>query len=188
MEIFIDLATHPLLIDLCQRILSDNFVLLQQNGIINPPENQQFQKRWHRDLPYQHFILDGTSKIAINALFCLDPFKVETGGTCVLPGSHKFADFPSDNFVRKNQFNVDVPEGSILIMDAMCFHRSGNNTSQIIRRGVNHVIGLPMLVPQFDFTKLLNEEFEKDIFLNKYLGWRWNPKSTIKSCRQIRKK
>ncbi len=187
-EIFIELATYPKLIDLCYRLFSNNFVLLQQNGIINPPEDQHYQKRWHRDLPYQHFVLDGTSKIAISALFCLDPFNFETGGTCVLPGSHKFGEFPSDNFVRKNQYTVDVPEGSVLVMDAMCFHRAGNNTSLRNRRGVNHVIGLPMLVPQFDLPKLLNEDFEKDPFLNKYFGSRWNPKSSVESWRKIREK
>lgn len=187
-EVFIGVATHPLLMELCHRIFGDNYVLLQQNGIINIPEKDQYQKRWHRDLPYQHFVMEGSAKIAINALFCLDPFSIETGGTWVLPGSQKFGEFPSDNFVKNNEFPVDVPAGSILVMDAMCFHRSGHNTSKIIRRGVNHLIGLPMLVPQFDLPKLLPERLESDPFLNKYFGWRWNPKPDITSWRKIRQK
>src|SRR6266508_1717597 len=91
---FIDLAVHPKVILVAQRLLGEQFVLVMQNGVANPPGQTHYQSRWHRDLNYQHWT--ASRPIAIHALFCLDPFSAITGGTHMLPGSHLFERFPSE--------------------------------------------------------------------------------------------
>src|SRR5437764_2420180 len=83
-DLFLDVATNRKVLGVVSRLLGDYFVLSQQNAIINPPDQQNYQSSWHRDLSYQHFV--STRPLAVSALFCIDDFSLETGGTHVLSG------------------------------------------------------------------------------------------------------
>jgi hypothetical protein len=183
-DIFVRVATIEPLMEICRRSLGPNFVLLQQNAIINRPTTKEFQSRWHRDLTYQHFVI--SKKLALNALLCVDDFTLETGGTVVLPGTHVIETFPSARFVNKHEISVSAKRGSILILDAMLFHRSGFNVSGRNRRGVNHLIGRPLLVQQIDVPRLLEGRHSDDAFLSRYLGYQWNPAPSVAAWRMAR--
>jgi ectoine hydroxylase-related dioxygenase (phytanoyl-CoA dioxygenase family) len=183
-DLFLRIATLKPLMEVCGRLLGPHFVLLQQNAIINRPTTKEFQSRWHRDLPYQHFV--ASRRLALNALLCVDEFTLETGGTLVLPGTHMFEEFPSSQFVRKHERVVSAPAGSLLVMDAMLFHRAGYNISARNRRGVNHLIGRPLLVQQIDLPRLLDGRHAEDTFLRGFLGYQWNPASSVAAWRKQR--
>lgn len=183
-EAFLALATHPVLIELSRRVLGENFVLVMQNGVINPPGQEHYQGRWHRDLNYQHWV--ASRPLAIHALFCLDPFTPETGGTVFLPGSHHIERFPSDAYVARHQRSVDVPAGAILVANAMVYHRAGHNRSAAIRRGVNHVVGRPFLAQQIELPRVMRGQGADDPFLSRYLGYRWAPRTSVQAWRQER--
>lgn len=181
---FLRLATNPALIDLCRRVLGDSFLLLQQNGVINRPSREHYQLRWHRDLPFQHWV--ASKPIAIAALLCLDEFNATTGGTYALPGSHRHAEFPSDAFVRRHEQPIAAAPGMFIVMDAMMFHRAGRNSSGEPRRGINHVIGLPFLSQQIDVPRMLDGAHARDPFLSRYLGYRWSPAASVEAWRSAR--
>ena len=101
-EVFLKLALNANLMSVLKKLIQGKFVLNQQNGIINPPQETYNQAAWHRDLPYQHFV--STKPLAINALFCVDDFTIENGATFVIPASHKTEDFPSVNYIKKMQY------------------------------------------------------------------------------------
>lgn len=183
-DVFLTVATAPALLEVCRRVFGPHFVLLQQNGVINRPATKEYQSRWHRDLPYQHFV--ASRKLALNALLCVEPFTLETGGTYVLPGSHLFEEFPSDGYIGKHERAVDAKAGSFLVLDAMLYHRSGYNRSNANRRGINHVIGRPMLVQQVDIPRLLQGRHCDDPFVRDYLGYRWNPVASVNEWRRMR--
>lgn len=86
-EAFLDLAVQPFFLLLMQKLLGEYFILQMQNAIINLPNEKNYQVAWHRDLNYQHFT--SSRPLAVSVLVCLDNFSPETGGTCVLPGTHK---------------------------------------------------------------------------------------------------
>lgn len=181
---FLDLATDPVLLRFCTQVFGESFVLLQQNGVINRPSKPHYQLRWHRDLPFQHWV---TSKpLAIACLFCLDSFDATTGGTYALPGSHRDEAFPSEDFVRAHQRVVTAPAGSFIVMDAMMFHRAGRNTSENPRVGINHLIGLPFLSQQIDLPRALEGRYSDDEALAPYLGYRWNPAPSVAAWRSAR--
>jgi ectoine hydroxylase-related dioxygenase (phytanoyl-CoA dioxygenase family) len=183
-DIFLKIASAAPLMELCRRVIGTNFVLLQQNAIINRPTTKEYQSRWHRDLLYQHFVT--TKKLALNALFCVDDFSFETGGTVVLPGTHRVEAFPSSRFVKIYEKVLNAAAGSIVVLDAMLFHRSGYNISTQNRRGVNHVIGRPLLVQQLDLPRILNGKHSEDPFLRRYLGYQWNPAPDVATWRSQR--
>lgn len=179
---FLDLATHPILMEIARHLLGPSYVLMMQNGISNQPTDQNYQARWHRDLNYQHWT--SSRPLAINALYPLDPFTEETGATFVLPGTHMFERFPSDPYIRKHQVVAKAKPGSIIICNAMTYHRAGQNSSNNVRRAVNNVIGLPFLSQQMDLPRILNGRWSEDPFLSAYLGYRWNPKEDILTWRR----
>jgi ectoine hydroxylase-related dioxygenase (phytanoyl-CoA dioxygenase family) len=178
---FLDLARHPLIVEVTGKLLGPNVVLLMQNGIINRPDRPQAQSAWHRDLNYQHWV--ASKPLAIGALVCLEDFSEVTGATKFLPGSHKFEEFPAEELIGKCEEGTDAPKGSILFFDAMTFHRAGVNTSDRIRRAVNHVIGVPILCQQIDIPSMLHDATPEDLWLAGYLGFRWNPAESVRRWR-----
>lgn len=183
-DIFLEIAILPKVLEIAQRMLGENIILLQQNATINEPNLPQYQSRWHRDLPYQHFVV--SQPIALNALVCVDDFTLDTGGTLVLPGSHMFEEFPSSRLVKQWERVVPAPAGSVIMMNAMLYHRAGKNVSPAGRRGVNHVIGKPFLAQQIDIPGLMGPRFADDPFLTRYLGYYWNPAATVGEWRRKR--
>jgi ectoine hydroxylase-related dioxygenase (phytanoyl-CoA dioxygenase family) len=168
--IFLELATNPRIFEICRQLIPGYAVLNQQNGVINPPHSERYnQGAWHRDLPYQHFV--SSRPLAINALFCLDPFTIENGATRVLPASHRQEAFPSDRFIEAEAATISAPAGSFIILDCMTFHSGGVNLTDRPRRAVNHVYSIPLLRQQIDMPSALGETLVTDGELRKLLGY-----------------
>lgn len=151
---FIKLAFNENLLQALKKLIAGKFILNQQNGIINPPQQTYNQSAWHRDLPYQHFL--STTPLAINALFCLDDFNLQNGATFVLPASHKSAAFPSAPFVKKHALQIETKAGSFILLDCMLFHAGGFNSTQTPRRAVNHVYNIPYFKQQINLPHNMN--------------------------------
>jgi ectoine hydroxylase-related dioxygenase (phytanoyl-CoA dioxygenase family) len=168
--VFLELAANPKILEICRRLISRYVVLNQQNGVINPPRAEKYnQGAWHRDLPYQHFV--SSRPLAINALFCLDPFSVENGATKVLPASHRQEAFPSNRFVEAEAATIAAPAGCFIILDCMMFHSGGVNMTDRPRRAVNHVYSIPLLRQQIDLPDALGDKFVTDGKLRQLLGY-----------------
>lgn len=165
---FINLAAHPRILAIVQKMLGDWFILNLQNAIINRPGTEHHQSSWHRDLPYQNFVI--SRPLAINALFAIDEFSAETGGTQVVPFSHKSEVLPSDSYIENNRIVANAPAGSAIVFDPMLFHRAGSNSSQIIRRAVNHLYTTPIIKQQYDFPRALDNQADLDPMIARLLG------------------
>ena len=150
-SIFVQLATNKNLIELLQKIIVGSFILNQQNGVINPPGEAYSQGKWHRDLPYQHYV--SSSPLAVNALFCVDDFNFENGSTFVLPASHKSEAFPSENYLPRNAVQVKAKAGQFIVLDCMLFHSGGFNQTTKERRAINHLFNVPYFKQQINLSK-----------------------------------
>ncbi|WP_373085384.1 phytanoyl-CoA dioxygenase family protein [Sneathiella sp.] len=148
---FLDLALNEKLLSLIKKLIPGKFILNQQNGITNPPQEAYNQDAWHRDLPYQHFV--STKPLAVNALFCLDDFTYENGATFVLPASHKSEAFPSERYILNNAIQVEARAGSFIVLDCMMFHAGGYNKTKSARRAVNHLFNIPYFKQQINIPK-----------------------------------
>jgi ectoine hydroxylase-related dioxygenase (phytanoyl-CoA dioxygenase family) len=166
---FLSMARNEKVLSLVRKVLGDWFVLNLQNAIINRPGEPHHQSAWHRDLPYQNWVC--SKPLAIGALFAVDPFADYTGGTVVLPHSHQRETIPSETYIRSHAVTIDAEPGSVLLFDAMIFHRSGHNRSEHIRRGVNHLYTIPLLRQQYDFPRALGDDFHGDEPLRQLLGY-----------------
>ena len=172
-DAFLEIAANTQILALVRQILGTNVVLMTQNAIINRPHDQNFQAAWHRDLNYQHFT--SSRPLAISALYCIDDFSVETGGTHILPGSHKIESFPTVQYAERHALSLTADAGSVLVFDSMIFHRTGDNRSDGTRRAVNHVYTLPIIQQQISLPDALGERTFLDPDLRTLFGYTFQP-------------
>jgi ectoine hydroxylase-related dioxygenase (phytanoyl-CoA dioxygenase family) len=185
-EFFLSLVTDRRVLVVVERLLGDYFILMLQNGILNIPEHgdDQTSGYWHRDLGYQHFV--ASRPVAITAIHCLDEFSGRTGGTRVLPGSHKSETFPSEEYLRAHERGIEAPAGSVILLDAMLYHRGGHNSSSGVRRGINSTYALPLIRQQISLFQALNGRYADDPFLARLLGYEIEVDANVTAFRQRR--
>lgn len=181
---FMQLAAHPLVLSVVKRILGDWFILNLQNAIINRPNQTHHQSSWHRDLPYQNWVI--SRPLAINALFAIDEFSEITGGTIAVPYTHKTEILPSDAYIAAHREVVAAPAGSVIVFDSMLFHRAGENKSQNIRRAVNHLYTTPILKQQYDFPRALGDRPDLEPAMARLLGYTSQVPIDVRAWRDAR--
>jgi len=166
---FLKIATNEIVLSIAKRFLGDFFILNLQNAIINTPNEEHHQSSWHRDLPYQNYVI--SNPLSINALFCIDNFSQETGGTIVVPYTHRTEILPSDRYIQKHSVTATAKAGSVIVFDSMLFHKAGYNSSNAIRRAINHQYQIPLMKQFYDFPKALDGQYSDDPFLAQLLGY-----------------
>lgn len=181
---FVGLVRHPMLLRLCRRVLGDYVQLMQQNGLVNQSGDTHPQRAYHRDLPYQHFV--SSRPLALSALFCIDPFRVETGATTVLPASHLSERFPSDDVAASLETPIEAAPGTFIVFDSMLFHRAGVNRSGRPRRAVNQVFTVPIIAQQISLPAALHGRFADDPELAQLLGYEAVPAASVAEWRERR--
>ena len=104
-------------------------------------------------------------------MFCIDDFSKETGGTTVVPYTHKMDVLPSNQYIEKNSMLVEAKAGSVIMFDSMLFHRAGYNSSKKTRRGINHMFTVPIMKQFYDFPNALKGRFSEQPNLSQLLGY-----------------
>jgi ectoine hydroxylase-related dioxygenase (phytanoyl-CoA dioxygenase family) len=150
-------------------VIGQYTLLHLQNAIVNRPDRPHHQSIWHRDLPY----LDRTSSrpLALSALFCVDDFSVESGGTSCVPGSHLIGEQPPDTFLAKHAVTIEADAGDVIVFDSMLLHRAGINRSSALRRAVNNVYSVGIIRQQIDLPRALAGRYADDPALAILLGY-----------------
>ena len=181
---FLKLISDESILKIVSAFLGENFILQLQNGIINRPSAEHHQTSWHRDIPYQEYTL--SNPIAINIFYCFTTFNKETGGTVLLPYSQLFDKAPSSPFFDENSIQPNLEPGDVIIFDSWVYHKAGNNTSEIVRYGVNNLFTNPILKQQIDIPKMLNGKHKENSSLRKILGYQFETPVSLEDFRTRR--
>jgi len=169
-EFFLNKVTlNPVILEIMSAVLGKYFIVREQNGVINRAHSPNYQLKWHRDLLYQHFTY--SRPFAVSALFCLQDFNEENGGTFILPASQKTEAFPSEEYILRNQVCASAPIGSAIVFDSMLYHRAGHNVSNNDRIGINNVYVQPYIKQSVNLPKMLKGKYSDDPFLSQLLGY-----------------
>lgn len=179
------IAAHPFVLKVVEKVLGSYFVLHLQNAIINRPDKQHHQSSWHRDLPYHNFVI--SKPLSVNAFFCIDPFTEETGCTYVIPFSHREEIIPSEEYIQKHAVPLIASAGSVVFFDSMLLHRAGTNSSSIVRRGINNVYVTGIIKQQIDLPNLFKDKYAKHPLLSKLLGYESSVPISVTEYREKRK-
>ena len=185
-DFFIKFINNKNIINFLNLCFGCKFILNLQNSPINRAHQSHYGSTWHRDLSYQHFV--PSRPIAITILICLDPFTIENGGTHILPFSHKFEEFASNNYSKKNEKILCANIGDILIFDSLLYHRAGPNKSNKERKLLVQMYTLPFVKQQINYPKMLNGKYSKKKDLSYLLGYDSEIEDSVLSWRKRRKK
>ena len=139
-------ATHPTVLALLDRLLGHYQLSAPAAISIGPGEKAQ---RLHRDdsiypiaRPHAHLV--------VNAMWALDDFTTENGGTCIVPGSHtRIDDAPPS---ASSIVSMSMPAGSALVYVGSLWHGGGANRTDRDRLGVALHYAASWLRPAENFT------------------------------------
>ena len=123
---YTDVLIDTRMTSLVDELLGDGHLLsdfsLNQVNPDQPPDD------WHIDYPYNEMpTLVGGSLLGLQCVLALDGFGKDNGATHLLPGTHMTPTRPIAPYGAAVLF--EAPPGSLLIMAAATWHRSGLNTS-----------------------------------------------------------
>lgn len=170
-DYFAELASKRRVHEVVERLLGDNYKLTLQNAVLNVGKYFNPAAVWHRDTPYAHYVC--TRPIGISSLVVVDKFNEETGGTIILPGSHKHEEFPSKEFAKKHSIQISADPGSVVIFDSMMYHRAGFNRTDRPRRSIVQIFAIPLIEQTINFSRMLNGKFKDDPLLSKLVGYKY---------------
>lgn len=156
--------------------LSDKSILHLINGIVTSPNIKHNQASFHRDFP-KSFIC--SKPLSINIFYALTKFDGKTGGTWVVPGSHKIESFPKSETIDSNKIQINCNAGDALIFDSMLVHGSGKNYTKSKRFAINTQFTYPFIKQQIDLPEMYkNIKFKLTKKVEQRIGcWTIPPKS-----------
>lgn len=138
-ELLGPLVAHPVLMEACEALLGPRFRISSVGAITTYPGNER--GHWHADWPYNGTLATclpvpyPDALINLSAIFMLTEFTRETGGTLIVPGSHRKLDNPSTgNGVDRlaplpSETQVEGRAGSVLFYDSRLWHAVAPNRS-----------------------------------------------------------
>jgi ectoine hydroxylase-related dioxygenase (phytanoyl-CoA dioxygenase family) len=147
---FDDLAVHPVMLDVLDRVLGPCQLSAPTGILIGAGEDAQ---GLHRDdsiypLPIPH------PEVVLNTIWAFDDFTAENGATRFVPGSHRWeaGHWPD---AAEATVRAEMPAGSVAFYTGSIWHGGGANRTDRARLGVileyaaawlrpqeNHVIGV----------------------------------------------
>ena len=146
---FDDLAIHPLLLGVLDRVLG-HYQLSAPTGIqIGPGEKAQVLHRDQQIYPLPEDYRD----VVLNTMWAFDDFTAENGATRYIPGSHRWVGRVPE---EADTVQAVMPAGSVLFYLGKLWHGGGANRTDRPRLGVileyvaawlrpqeNHVVAVP---------------------------------------------
>lgn len=130
------------------------FILNSYGGVINIKDSPSYVSNIHRDVRF--FTKD--YNFMINALIMLDNFTLENGATHLLSGSHIIDQKPDEDFFYQNANRAIGNAGDIILFNSKIWHAAGINKNGESRRAITITLTKPFFKPQFDYSKLYNED------------------------------
>lgn len=157
-------------------ILGESAILQLQSAPITEPKIEHGQAHWHEDFYYLKLTSDKV--IAMTALWAIDDFDETSGGTWVVPFTHKLSERPSEQYLQENKIQIKVKAGSVIVFDSMLVHSGASNKGNSKRHAVNHIYTLPFIKQAIDLPEYVKEKVDKESKTGQVLGlWSIPPKS-----------
>ena len=136
--LFWDVPIEPDVVQVLEGVLGEDFLLSTFSGIDTKPQSNSVQPL-HPDDALVPIARPRPNAIGATVMWAIDPFNKASGGTRLLPGSHKE---PLDLLWSQDEerlsqvIHPDVKSGSCLIFDHALFHGAPNNPSENWRLGL----------------------------------------------------
>lgn len=133
-----DLLWHPPVFDRVRDAIGDDIQMIDNDLFITPPRTPRTHSGWHHDVGMRG-IKHAESVLMVKAFYLLTDVLPESGGTALIPGSHRFpADYiyPSadEPMSMPGAVQMTGPAGTAYIFNGRIYHCAVNNSSTRPRR------------------------------------------------------
>ena len=138
-QVFAPFLVSPPLIAVIKALLGPLPRVTSASALVSYPGNEQGD--WHTDWPYSVEFSDYMPTpypditMHLSTLWMLTPFNSMSGGTRIIPGSHRWGDSPNhregfDPFsLHPDEVQVEGEAGSALVWDTRAWHAIASNRS-----------------------------------------------------------
>ncbi len=138
-QVFVPYVTDDRILGTAEAMFGPYVKASATSGLINNPGNARGY--WHADWPFNQTVANHVpmpypdAALHLSSIWMLTPFNGVTGGTLVVPGSHRMPDNPSgDNGVDRDapyptEVNATGEPGSVLVFDSRLWHAVPPNKS-----------------------------------------------------------
>ena len=143
---FVPYLSDSRLLGAAEALFGRGVKITSASSIINMPGNER--GKWHSDTPFNqhndpHIPAPYPDAVLhLTSLWMFSPFSYETGGTLIVPGSHRASNNPTgDNGVDlyapyPTEMNAAGSAGSALLFDSRLWHATASNLSDKPRVGM----------------------------------------------------
>lgn len=168
---FYDLICHKIVLNFAERLLKEGsylekepFILCQSTARNPEPFSEEQQLHIDSNIPGLPFCF------YMQAMWVLDEFNSENGGTRFVPGSHKIQSFAKNNFKYDNEEQIIAPKGSLVIFDGGVWHGSSKSfddkdrwiiINTYCRWFLKQTFDIPRGIPKYIYTNL--NDFQKEL-------------------------
>lgn len=175
-DYFFNLVSNNKVLQIIYSFLGESAILHLQSAPVTEPGIEHDQAHWHADLTYLKYTSD--KLLSMSALWAIDDFDEVSGGTWVVPFTHKSSQWPSEKYLQENKIQVHMKAGSVLIFDSMLIHSGASNKGNSRRHAVNHMYTRPFIKQLVDLPEYLKDKIDVESKLAQILGfWSIPPKS-----------
>lgn len=134
----LSLLWHPSTFPLVKEFLGDDVMMIDNDFFITPPHTPRTHAGWHHDVGMSG-IYHPDSLLMVKVFFLLSDVNENSGGTAMVPGSHKF---PLDHKFPVVERPQDMPDsiqmtgkaGTAYLFNGRVYHCAVNNDSDFPRK------------------------------------------------------
>jgi ectoine hydroxylase-related dioxygenase (phytanoyl-CoA dioxygenase family) len=134
----LNLLWHPSTFPLVREIVGDDVQMIDNDLFITPPRTPRTHAGWHHDVGMRG-VYHPRSTMMVKVFFLLTDVKARSGGTAMIPGSHRFEQdfkFPSveDPLDMPGAVQMTGDAGTAYLFNGRVYHCATNNESDVSRK------------------------------------------------------
>jgi hypothetical protein len=132
-DTLLELLWHPKTFPIVREILGDDVMMIDNDFFITPPKTPRTHAGWHHDVGMVG-VYHPKSVLMVKVFFLLSDVNADSGGTAMVPGSHRFEDgfrFPevADPKDMPGSIQMTGKAGTAYLFNGRVYHCAVNNAS-----------------------------------------------------------
>lgn len=137
-EQLLNLLWHPATFPLVREILGDDVMMIDNDLFVTPAKTRQTHADWHYDVGMRG-VHHPLSVMMVKVFFLLTDVNADSGGTAMIPGSHRFPEgfhFPSvtNPIDMPGSVQMTGKAGTAYLFNGRVYHCAVNNDSDVARK------------------------------------------------------
>lgn len=134
----LDLLWHPSTFPIVREIIGEDVMMIDNDLFVTPPKTPRTHAGWHHDVGMPG-IDHARSVLMVKVFFLLTDVNAHSGGTAMVPGSHRFPEsfkFPAvdDPVAMPGSIQMTGKAGTAYLFNGRVYHCAVNNASDHPRK------------------------------------------------------